>query len=195
MSETNILLCGVGGQGTVLASRLIAAAAMKKNIPVKTAETIGMSQRGGSVVSHIRLGDVYAPQIGLGKADLIIGFEPAETLRMLPYLKEGGTVVVSNRPVKPVSANIGISTYKEAEILTYLQSHVKHLYLVDADKALTALGNAKCLNVVLLGVAVRSNVLPLSVQDITEAIKEKVPQKFQELNFAALQYEEAPKGE
>ncbi len=195
MSETNILLCGVGGQGTVLASRLIAAAAMKKNIPVKTAETIGMSQRGGSVVSHIRLGDVYAPQIGLGKADLIIGFEPAETLRMLPYLKEGGTVVVSNRPVKPVSANIGISTYKEAEILAYLQDHVQHLYLVDADKALTALGNAKCLNVVLLGVAVRSNVLPLSVQDITEAIKEKVPQKFQELNFAALQYEAAPKGE
>lgn len=195
MSETNILLCGVGGQGTVLASRLIAAAAMKKNIPVKTAETIGMSQRGGSVVSHIRLGDVYAPQIGLGKADLIIGFEPAETLRMLPYLKEGGTVVVSNRPVKPVSANIGISTYKEAEILAYLQNHVPHLYLVDADRALTALGNAKCLNVVLLGVAVRSNVLPLSVQDITEAIKEKVPQKFRELNFAALQYEAAPKGE
>lgn len=195
MSETNILLCGVGGQGTVLASRLIAAAAMKKHIPVKTAETIGMSQRGGSVVSHIRLGDVYAPQIGRGKADLIIGFEPAETLRMLPYLKEGGTVVVSNRPVKPVSANIGISTYKEAEILAYLQNHVQHLYLVDADRALTALGNAKCLNIVLLGVAVRSNVLPLSVQDITEAIKEKVPQKFRELNFAALQYEAAPKGE
>ena len=96
----NIILCGVGGQGTILASRLIATAAMDKNIPIKTAETIGMAQRGGSVFSHLRLGEgTNSPLIGKGEVDLIIGFEPGETVRQLPFLKKGGAVVVSSRPV------------------------------------------------------------------------------------------------
>ena len=87
----NILLCGVGGQGTVLASKLIAQAAMNKNIPVMSAETIGMAQKGGSVVSYIRLGDnLYTPMIAKKEADIIVGFEPAEAVRMMPYLKDGG---------------------------------------------------------------------------------------------------------
>ena len=87
----NIILCGVGGQGTILASRLIATAAMDKNIPIKTAETIGMAQRGGSVFSHLRLGEgTNSPLIGKGEVDLIIGFEPGETVRQLPFLKKGG---------------------------------------------------------------------------------------------------------
>ena len=82
----SILLCGVGGQGTVLASKLIAGAAMAKDIPVMSAETIGMAQKGGSVFSYIRLGDdLYTPMIPMGGADIIIGFEPAETVRMLPF--------------------------------------------------------------------------------------------------------------
>ena len=94
------LLCGVGGQGTILASRLIATAAMNKDIPIKTAETIGMAQRGGSVFSHLRLGEgTNSPLIGKKEVDLIIGFEPGETVRQLPFLKPGGTVVVSSRPV------------------------------------------------------------------------------------------------
>ena len=94
----NIILCGVGGQGTVLASRLISAAAMKEGIPVQSAETIGMAQRGGSVFSHIRLGEgVNTPMIGLGQADLILGFELGETVRQLPYLKEGGKVFYYER--------------------------------------------------------------------------------------------------
>ena len=83
----NIILCGVGGQGTVLASKLIAAAAMEKGIPVMSAETIGMAQRGGSVFSHVRMGEnLYSPMIAKGTADMILGFEPGETVRMLPYL-------------------------------------------------------------------------------------------------------------
>lgn len=86
--STNIILCGVGGQGTILASKLIAAAAMKKGIMVRTAETIGMAQRGGSVFSHLKLGSgSFSPLIGRGRADLIIGFEPAEAVRQLPFLK------------------------------------------------------------------------------------------------------------
>ena len=103
--STSVILCGVGGQGTVLASKLIASAAMECGLPVKTAETIGMSQRGGSVFSHLRLGEgVACPLMGTGSADLIIAFEPAEAVRQLPFLREGGSVVVSNAPVVPVSA-------------------------------------------------------------------------------------------
>ena len=83
----NIILCGVGGQGTILASKLISTAAMEKNIPVMSAETIGMAQRGGSVFSHLRMGEeIYSPMIARGTADIILGFEPGETVRMLPYL-------------------------------------------------------------------------------------------------------------
>ena len=106
--STNIVLCGVGGQGTVLASKLIATAAMGRGIPVKTAETIGMAQRGGSVFSHVRVGDGAAsPLVGRGTADVIVAFEPAEAVRQLPFLRRGGAVVVSNRPVVPVSAMTG----------------------------------------------------------------------------------------
>ena len=89
----NIVLCGVGGQGTVLASKLLAAAAMQRGLPVMSAETIGMAQRGGSVFSHLRLGvGVYSPMIARGEVDLILAFEPGEAFRMLPYLKKGNVL-------------------------------------------------------------------------------------------------------
>ncbi len=103
----NIVLCGVGGQGIVLAAKLLAATAMEKGLNVMSAETIGMAQRGGSVFSFVKIGDqVDTPMMGNGTADLIIGFEPGETVRVLPYLKQGGTVITSDRPVVPVSASL-----------------------------------------------------------------------------------------
>ena len=183
----NIILCGVGGQGTILASRLIATAAMDRSIPIKTAETIGMAQRGGSVFSHLRLGEgANSPLIGKGEVDLIIGFEPGETVRQLPFLKKGGAVVVSSRPVMPVSAMIGQSSYDAEAMVDYLKANVEHLTLVDADKAAQELGSAKVLNVVLLGAAIRSGELGLSEEDVEKAIKEKVPARFLELNKKAL---------
>ena len=129
--QVNIVLCGVGGQGTILASRLIADAAMRKGIHVRSAETIGMAQRGGSVFTNLRLGqDVQTPRIGLGKGDLMIAFEPAEAVRMLPYMKEGASAVVSMEPVMPVSALVGASSYPVEDILGYLKAHVKRLTLV-----------------------------------------------------------------
>ncbi len=187
--ETNIVMCGVGGQGTILASRLIASAAMKKGIHVKSAETIGMAQRGGSVFTHLRLGSGGAsPRIGLGRADLIIGFEPAEAVRMLPYLKKGGSAVVSTRPIMPVSASIGASSYPKEDILQYLKDHLEHLTLVDGARAEEELGSAKCLNVVLLGAAVRTGVLGLTEEDICAAIRERLPEKLHALNERALRY-------
>ena len=120
-NQKNIVLCGVGGQGTVLASKLLAAAAMSRDIPDMSAETIGMAQRGGSVFSHLRMGDnLYSPIIETGTADLIIGFEPGETVRMLPYLKDHGQIVVSTRAVKPVTATLSGSDYDAPQMLEYL---------------------------------------------------------------------------
>ena len=191
MSDS-IVLCGVGGQGTILASKLLAAAAMSKGLPVKTAETIGMAQRGGSVFSHVRIGDgVASPLIGRGRADLIIAFEPAEAVRQLPYLREGGTVVVSTRPIIPVSATIGGPAYDLAAVMAYLRERVgEKLVVVDADAAAEALGSAKCLNVVLLGAAVRTRVLALTADDIRSAIAARLPERFHELNFRALDWSE-----
>jgi len=188
----SIVLCGVGGQGTILASKLLAAAAMSKGLPVKTAETIGMAQRGGSVFSHVRIGDgVASPLIGRGRADLIIAFEPAEAVRQLPYLREGGTVVVSTRPIIPVSATIGGPVYDLAAVMAYLREQVgEKLVVVDADAAAEALGSAKCLNVVLLGAAVRTRVLALTADDIRSAIAARLPERFHELNFRALDWSE-----
>ena len=188
-NTTNIVLCGVGGQGTILASRLIASAAMKAGIPVKSAETIGMAQRGGSVFSHLRLGEgAGSPRIGLGQADVIIGFEPAETVRMLPYLKAGGTVVASSAPVMPVSAMIGASAYPEEEILAYLKENVSDLTLVDSRKAAEDLGSSKCLNVVLLGAALQTGSLGLKKEDVLAALTEALPEKLHALNIQALNY-------
>ena len=183
----NIILCGVGGQGTILASRLIASAAMKKDLPIKTAETIGMAQRGGSVFSHLRMGEgANSPLIAKGDADLIIAFEPGEAVRQLPFLKKGGAVVVSKRPVMPVSAMIGKSSYDAEGMIDYLKANVEHLTIVDADQAAKELGSAKTLNVVLLGAAIRSGELGLGETEIMEAMKERVPEKFWNLNLKSL---------
>ena len=188
--RSDIILCGVGGQGTILASKLISSAAMGRGLAVKTAETIGMSQRGGSVFSHVRLGEGAAcPLIGRGRADLIIAFEPAEAARQLSFLRPGGTLVVSNRPIVPVSATIGGPAYDLDAIMAYLREQVgEGLVVVDAEAAANDLGSAKCLNVVLLGAAARSGALGLAPGDIRGAIERVVPERFHELNFRALEY-------
>ena len=187
--STSIILCGVGGQGTILASKLIATAALQRNLPVKTAETIGMAQRGGSVFSHVRLGEgVASPLMARGTADLIIAFEPAEAVRQLPYLKPGGCVVVSTRPIVPVSAMTGGPAYDLEGILSYLRAQVDELVEVDADAAAADLGSAKCLNVVLLGAAARTGQLGLTTDDLSEAIHARLPEKLWSLNDRAVTY-------
>ena len=187
--NTNIILCGVGGQGTVLASKLISAAAMIQGLPIRTAETIGMAQRGGSVFSHLRIGEgTFSPLIAHGEADLIIGFEPGEALRQLPYLKKDGTVVVSRMPVLPVSSMIGQSVYEPEKVLEHLRKNTAHLVEVDAERALKELGSPKVLNVVLLGAAERSGALGLSGEALRQAVRENVPPRFLALNEAALSF-------
>ncbi len=183
----SVILCGVGGQGTVLASKLISYAAMAKGEAVKSAETIGMAQRGGSVTSHIRIGEeAFSPLIPKGKADVMIAFEPAEAVRNLDYLKEDGVVVVSKKAVKPVTASLATKVYEGQDMLDYLEKKVQRLVIVDGQQIMDELGSSKVLNVILLGAAIACNEIDISVEEIRQAIKEKVPERFYELNLRAL---------
>ena len=191
----NIILCGVGGQGTVLASRLISSAAMARDIPVLSAETIGMAQRGGSVFSHVRMSTdevLYSPMIAKGEADLIIAFEPGEAVRQLPFLKSDGRMVVSSRPVMPVTAALSDTGYRAETMLDYLSSRVSRLTVVDAERALQDVGSSKVLNLILLGAALRCGALGLEAIDLKEAIRRNIKEKFHTLNFRALEYTPNP---
>jgi len=179
----NIMIAGVGGQGTVLASKLIAAAAMKKGFSVRTTETIGMAQRGGSVFGHCRIGEnIFSPLIPLGKADAIIAFEPAEAARQLPYLSPDGTMIVSDNIIKP-AADPNAGSYAAAPIIDYLKKNVQNLVIVDGQQLIKE--DAKTLNVAVLGAAAQSGIFPFDVETLKEVIKEVLPQRFVEMNLRA----------
>lgn len=185
--KLDCLLSGVGGQGIVLASRIIAQAAMEKGLFVRTSETIGMAQRGGCVVSHVRIGDTVSPLIPLGGADLLIGFEPGEALRCLPYLKEGGAVIVSAKAIQPVTAALAGKSFDAAPFLDGLQKQARHIIVVDGDAICKACGSDKVLNTALLGAAAISGHLGLSLAEITTVLRGKLPAKMVSINEKALQ--------
>lgn len=183
----NFLLCGVGGQGTVLAAKVLAAAAIERGEEVKTTETIGMAQRGGSVVSHVRIGsEVHSPLIPPKSADVIIGFEPAEVVRNISYLKEGGLVVVSKKAVKPVTAALSGSTYDGTEMIDYLSQNVKNLVVIDGEAICNECGSSKVLNVALLGAAAETGKLGIGTDEIKQALFKRLPEKLHALNEKAL---------
>ncbi len=184
----NVILAGVGGQGTVLASRLIAECAMNKGHLICAAETIGMAQRGGSVVSHVRIGgDIYSPLVPYGETDLLIGFEPSEAVRNLHYLKKDGTIIVSNRIVTPTTATLTDEVYDSEEMIKYIKSKVKNVIVVDADYITKECGSSKVLNVGLLGAAVSTGKLIFTSEDIKESIDSKIPEKYRKLNYKAFE--------
>lgn len=181
----DILLCGVGGQGTVLASRLIASAAMDCGETVHSAETIGMAQRGGSVTSHIRVGEnAFSPLIPKGSADLILAFEPAEALRNLPYLKEDGIVIVNRIPVKPTTEALTDTGYDGKAELAFLQKRCRCL-IVDSEQLCAPLGSTKFFNITLLGVAAGCGCLGIPSEIMLKEIAETVPKKYREPNRKA----------
>ena len=188
--QKNIILTGVGGQGTVLASKLIAAASLAKGYEVMSAETIGMAQKGGSVFSHLRVGEgLYSPMIRQGTADLLLAFEPAEAVRMLPYLKESGVLVVSSPPVMPVTAALAGTDYTGREMVEYLRREVREMHVLDGAAAAQEVGSPKALNVIMLGAALASGALDfLTEEDVRAAIRQKVKPQFVEMNEKALRY-------
>ena len=193
----NVLLTGVGGQGTVLAAKVLAQAAQAKGWQVRTAETIGMAQRGGSVVSHVSMGDngeeVIAPLVAKGTADMIIAFEPAEAARVLPYLAPDGVMVSATTSIQPITAALSTEPYLAEATIASLDERLNEcaaaparFVLVDDEAVLSQVGNRKALNTVLLAFALKTGHLPLSLDDLRDAIRACVKPRFVELNLAAI---------
>jgi indolepyruvate ferredoxin oxidoreductase beta subunit len=186
--HTNIIIAGVGGQGTVLASKLVARAAMDAGLRVRTSETIGMAQRGGSVVSHVRVSEtpIASPLMAPGTADTLLAFEPGEAVRCLSYLHPGGTVVANAHPVAPVSAGLTNTEYSGPAMLARLRECGARLVVVDGDAICAEVGSTKALNVVLLGAAAAVGALGFTLGQLETAIRESVRERFVEMNIQAL---------
>ena len=181
----DILICGTGGQGTVLASRIIAAAAMEEGSAVHSAETIGMAQRGGSVTSHVRIGDsAFSPLIPFGNADIILAFEPGEAVRNLKYLKKDGVAVVNTAAVKPVTESLNETGYDGSEQIEYLKSKCSCIF-VNSEEVCAPFGSSKFFNIIILGIAAGSGKLGISKEAMLDQIEKRVPPKFIETNKKA----------
>ena len=184
--KKDIMICGVGGQGTVLASKIIAASAMEEGNTVHSAETIGMAQRGGPVTSHVRIGeDAFSPLIPVGGADLLIAFEPSEAVRNLRYLKKDGFVIVNRVPVMPTTLKDSAGYDGKAEI-AYLQSKCRCL-IVDSDELCAPFGSSRFFNVAVLGASAGSGELGIGADTIRSTIVKIVPERFHEKNLAAFE--------
>jgi indolepyruvate ferredoxin oxidoreductase beta subunit len=181
----NILLCGVGGQGTILTSKILTEGLVRAGYDVKMSEVHGMAQRGGSVSTQVRYGGrVHSPLFGLGQADACVAFERMEAVRYAEYLKPGGIAIVNDYRLTPMSVAVGAASYPEnaAEAMAAAFKAI----VVPAAGIASGLGNARAMNIVLLGVLVRALALEaLPGADWESAIAAFVPEKLQALNLEA----------
>ena len=190
----NVLLAGVGGQGTVLAAKLLAQAALEKGWQVRTAETIGMAQRGGNVVSHVRIGNngeaVHASLVSRGMADLVIAFEPAEAARVLPYLAPTGTLVTATTAVQPVTAALSTNPYRATDVVANIAKALEGTQAtfipVDDQSLVKATGSRKVLNNLLLAKSLQTGCIPISLDDLRSAIAVCVKPKLVDMNLRAV---------
>ena len=190
-SRFNALITGIGGQGNVLASRLIAQGFMSAGKAVRTAETIGMSQRGGTVLSHVRaassLDDIASSLIGPGQADLVIAFEPGEALRAVGYLSPDGLMLTATAAQRPVTATLAREPYDGRAQLAWLtQESGRRVIALDGSALVEAAGNPKVLNVIMLGAAIGNGALPLTRDEMADAIRLRVKPRFVDVNIHAL---------
>lgn len=180
---TNVLLVGVGGQGILLASEILSEAAMLAGFDVKKSEIHGMSQRGGSVVSHVRYGsEVFSPIVPEGEGDILFGFELMETCRSLPLIKPGGTIVANDLQISPPSVLMGNETYP-TDLALRIQDSFPDFKLLDGQKLAREAGNVKAANTVLLGAV--SKRLAIAEEFWMKALEKMVPPKALEINKQA----------
>ncbi|MGD8627208.1 MAG: indolepyruvate oxidoreductase subunit beta [Anaerolineae bacterium] len=182
----NFLLAGVGGQGTILASNVLADVALAAGFDVKKSEVHGMAQRGGSVNTHVRWDAerVYSPLIGLGEADVLLVFEEAEALRYAEFLKPGGAAIVNRHKIEPITVTSGGAHYPGEEALRKVYRDLtERLHLVPGTGIAQELGNARAANVVLLGAL--SALLEVPAETWLAVVEERVPPKYVELNRQA----------
>ncbi|NBJ16079.1 MAG: indolepyruvate oxidoreductase subunit beta [Dehalobacter sp. 4CP] len=182
---TNILIVGVGGQGTILASRVLAGAVQMTGQDVKVSEIHGMAQRGGSVVTQVRYGkEVASPIIPEGEADIILAFEKLEALRWLPYLKKDGSILINDQRIDPMPVVVGAAQYP-SDVLDIIKKERKEVFIINGLEKAVEAGNAKAVNVVLLGLLARC--LKIDKQTWLDVIRETVPSKLLEVNLKAFE--------
>jgi indolepyruvate ferredoxin oxidoreductase beta subunit len=185
MITKNIMIVGVGGQGSLLASKLLGRLLMNEGYDVKVSEVHGMSQRGGSVVTYVRYGEkVYSPIIDKGEADFIISFEKLEAARYAQYLKAQGSIIVNAQEIEPMPVITGAAVYPH-EVLANLSAKGVNIDEVDALSLALEAGNAKATNIVLMGRL--SKLMPIEKEKWVEAIKQTVAPKFVEVNLKAFE--------
>lgn len=188
MKECNIILAGVGGQGVLRLSNIIGEASLIEGKEVLISEIHGMAQRGGIVVSTVRIGKVYSPLIPKGDADLLLGLEPLEAYREIENVSKRTIVIVNENAIPPISAFIGKIEYPDLEkVFRQLKDKAGRLVRVDADELALKSGSRLALNIVMLGVAFGLKLLPLSEETLKNTISESVPKKFIGVNIKAFE--------
>ena len=183
----DILISGVGGQGTILASKILASAALiDGSSTARTGETIGMSQRGGCVVSHVRTEKTFSSYIPLGSEELLLSFELCEAARNIPQLKKGGSAVINTAQVNPITVSLGACTYDADTMKKYISENC-NAYFIDANKIAAECGSVKSVNVVLVGAAYGLGLLDISKDALISALKKNVKPKFLDMNIKAFE--------
>ena len=183
----DLLVTGVGGQGVVLASDIIGETALAAGFDVKKTDTLGMAQRGGSVVSHVRLApEVWSPLIKDGEADLLLAFEKLEAARWSHYLKPGAIAIVNNYEQPPLSVSLGQEKYPtDTQIAAALKRRTDQVYFIDGNKRAKKLGNVRTLNIYMLGCF--SVFAPLDIDVWQESISRRMPENIREINLTAFE--------
>lgn len=182
----DLVITGVGGQGNVLASRILARAAMEAGLPVLTSEAIGMAQREGVVMSQVRMGSGnYGALIPDGGADVLLGFELAETVRGLTKLKRGGVVIANTHNIHPVSVSLGLSQYDRRQLTSFLQESTESLYFLDAAALAEQAGTIKTTNIVMLGALSALRILPYDADHLKKVVLDTIPPGLREINQRA----------
>ncbi len=188
MSKQRIILAGVGGQGTLTATNLLALMALDKNIPVTSGEIHGMAQRGGVVESTLLFGGYLSPRISVAEADILLGFEPMETLRALPYLKPGGLVISNSEPTLPGAVTLGKETYPSQEtIQDRVARCASETHFIPCKSLGLKAGTVQSANLVLLGGFCSTQAGPFNMDDLKAGIEAHLPQKIVSINLQAVE--------
>jgi indolepyruvate ferredoxin oxidoreductase beta subunit len=185
--KQDVLMVGVGGQGIILASDILGDVALDIGMDVKKTDTLGMAQRGGSVTSHLRIGQkVWSPLINTSEADILLAFEKLEAARWVSYLRPGGTVIINNLAIPPLSISLGTQVYPEDEaVLGSFRRVTQAVYLINGSEQAAALGDVRTLNIFMLGYL--SHFLPLKITDEQwqKGMARHLPAKILDLNKRA----------
>lgn len=186
-NTVNIAITGVGGQGVLTLAEILAKAALSEGLNVRVGEIHGMAQRGGHVVCTVRIGDdASGPVIDAGTADLLVGFEPIETLREVHLVKKGGCVLMSSHIQYPVAVSMGKAEYPDhKDIITSIQKFTDKIIEIDAHQIAIEAGSTRSLNMVMFGGIIGTGIAPISKDSALQAISEAFPKKFEKINVIA----------